>query len=146
MLQQICETGSFDHSWISPTLQRDANWSSVYSTKNGLEYIPLLAKKRRFGALLVSFRNKHKDFPSCLTCPSLDSRPHIWKRVFLIIFRHKFYKKYLPVPHAFSFTIMAYLTKFVGIKCLNTKKCLTGVSPRIIPLSLYPLFYQERAK
>ena len=39
----------------------------------------------------------------------------------------------LPVVRIFSFTIMTYLKKLIGIKSLNTKQCPSGFSPGIIP-------------
>ena len=41
--------------------------------------------------------------------------------------------KILPVTRIFSFTIMTYLKKLIGIKFLNTKECPARFSPRIIP-------------
>ena len=43
------------------------------------------------------------------------------------------FSKTLPVMHIFSFTIISYLEKFIGIKSLNKKQCQTGLSPIIIP-------------
>ena len=55
------------------------------------------------------------------------------KKVSITVFRHKFFKKILPVIHIFSFTIMNYLIKFVGIKYLKRKQCPAELSPIIIP-------------
>ena len=35
-----------NQSWISPTLQKDGDWSFVYSSKNGEGYISLKKKGR----------------------------------------------------------------------------------------------------
>ena len=39
----------------------------------------------------------------------------------------------MPLAGIFSFTIMTYFEKFIGIKSLNTNQCPTGLSSRIIP-------------
>ena len=98
-------------------------------------------------ALLVCFRNRHQDFPSFLTHSSLDCRSHIWKKVSLIVFRYKFYQKFLPA----SFTIKTYLKKLIEIKSYNTKQCAAGLSTIIIPSSpvsprLHQLYYHKKAK
>ena len=65
-------------------------------------------------------------------CPSLDHRPHIEKKVSLIVFR-QILPKILLVVCIFSYTIMMYLKKLVETKSLSTKQCPAGSSPRIIP-------------
>ena len=57
--------------------------------------------------------------------------------------------KVLPGARIFSFTIMNYLKKFIGIKSPNTKQCPAGSSPRIItslPVSsrLFPPLTEEQ--
>ena len=65
---------------------------------------------------------------SCLTC----LKPHIGQNVSLIGFR-QILPKYLPVMHIFSFTIITYLKKLLGVKFFFTKQRPAGLSPKIIP-------------
>ena len=52
----------------------------------------------------------------------------------------------LPVVRIFSFTIMTYLKKSIGIKSLNTKQCPAGFSPIIISSPLYLPSHQKTIK
>ena len=66
---------------------------------------------------------------SCL----LHHYTHIYcKKVSLIAYR-QILPKILHVVLIFSFTIMAYFEKFVGIKSYSTKQCPAELSPWIIP-------------
>ena len=64
-------------------------------------------------------------------CPSPDRRPHIWKKVSLIVLRQ------ILVAYIFSNTITTNLIKLIGNKFLNTKQCPAGLCPRIISLNFY---------
>ena len=76
-------------------------------------------------------------FLSCLI-PSLAWLQTTYrKKVSLIVFR-QILPNILPVVHIFSFIIMAYLKKFIGIKFLSTKQCPAELSPWIIP-PLFPI-------
>ena len=84
-------------------------------------------------ALLICVRNRHQEFSSCLTPFFSWLQITYLEKRYLWVFRHKFYQKILPVMHIFSFTIMNYLKRFIGIKPLNRKQCPAGLSPIIIP-------------
>ena len=59
---------------------------------------------------------------------------HIFgKKLSLIDFQTQILPKILPATHTFSFTMMKYLKKFIGIKSVNRKQCP-------------PPFYQKTAK
>ena len=76
----------------------------------------------------------HQNFDS--PCPSTDCRPHIEKKVSLIIFR-QILPKILSAAHIFSNTIMINLKNLIGNKSPNTKQCPAGLPLRIIPLNPY---------
>ena len=63
---------------------------------------------------------------------SIDHTPYITKKVSLTAFR-QILSKTLPEACIFSNPVMNYLKKIIGTKSLNTKQCLAGLSPRIIP-------------
>ena len=66
----------------------------------------------------------NQNFPSCLTVvPSLDRRPHIWKKGSSNSFQTKI------------FIIVRYFKKFTGIKYLNTNQCAVRLSPPLVKLS-----------
>ena len=52
----------------------------------------------------------------------------------------------LAANHIFSFTIMTYLKRFIGVKSLNKKQCPVGLSSRIIPTPPASLLLQNTAK
>ena len=59
---------------------------------------------------------------------------HIFgKKLSLIGFLTQILPKILPATHTFSFTMMKYLKKFIGIKSVNRKQCPAGLFPTIIP-------------
>ena len=78
---------------------------------------------------------------------SLDCRPHTWKKSISDSCYTQMLPKILPVTRIFSFTIMTYLKKLIGIKSLNTKQCpaRTITSPPVSP-KMYHHSYQKRAK
>ena len=59
---------------------------------------------------------------------SPDHTQYIGKKVSLTAFR-----QILSKTRFFSNTIKTYLKKFIRTKCLDTKQCPAGLSPRIIP-------------
>ena len=63
---------------------------------------------------------------------SVDRRLHTWKKGISDSFYTQILPNILPVVRIFSFTIMTYLKKLIGIKFLNTKQCPAGFSHRII--------------
>ena len=67
--------------------------------------------------------------------PSLDCRPHAWKKAISDSFQTQILPNILPVARILSFTMMTYLKKLIRIKSLNTRQCPAGFSPRIIPSS-----------
>ena len=56
--------------------------------------------------------------------------------------------KILPAMYIFSFTIMNYLKTFIGVKYLNKKQCVAGLSPIITPSPpvSYPLLIDSKLK
>ena len=90
-------------------------------------------------ALLVCLRNRHQDQSvsgnrhHISPYPSLDRKPHTWKKGISDSFQTQILPKILPLVGIFSFTIMVYLKKLIGIKYLNTKQCSAGFSSRITP-------------
>ena len=76
-------------------------------------------------------------FPFCwisppVLFPSPNLRPHIRRKVSLIVFR-QILPKTLSAVHIFSNTIMSNLKKLIWNKPLNKKQFPAGLSPRIIP-------------
>ena len=63
---------------------------------------------------------------------SCDQTPYIGKKVCLTAFRQTL-SNILPDASIFSSTIMTYSKRVIGTKCLDTKQCPAGLSPRIIP-------------
>ena len=58
---------------------------------------------------------------------------NIWKKGISDSFQTYILSKIIAATHTFSFKIMTYLKKFIGIKSLNRKQCPEGLSPRILP-------------
>ena len=71
--------------------------------------------------------------------PSLDHRPHIWKKVSLIVFRQKFHQN-LAWGAYFHFNNHDLFETMIGMKSLNTKQRPARLSPAPVQLSSFKAF------